>query len=255
MIAGMHQMTRMHALMRTVLLPSAIGVLLGAGQAGAVSIAQCSDEYDAFKMSAAAYYDGSIPADLNVLARSGAVNIPDLNASTDIRGLNAKSEHWAEVISNLISGPDPDSEHNRTARAFGVLGLCLILARVEELKGADGGEAPQAGSTNPSAPDKPEDRSAPPKPVGNPGQWFAEAPYPVGALREGRSGVVRYEVTVGADGAAAGCQASGPPGSADLELATCETVMARARFTPATDKTGRAVTGEVSGSIRWAIPE
>lgn len=251
-------MKGVHDLLRKAVLPLFAGLLLGAGQAGAVSIAQCSDEHEAFKVRAAAYYDGNIPADLNVLARSGVVNIPDLNASTDVRGLTSKSEHWAKIVSDLIVSPDADSEHNLTARAFGVLGLCLILARVEELRGADEGEAPQGGSdgsSQPEEPEEPEDQSAPPKPVGNPGQWFAEVPYPVVALREGRSGVVRYDVTVAADGSVAGCQASGPPGSADLELATCEAVMARARFTPATDKAGRPVAGEVSGSIRWTIPE
>ncbi|MBO9696373.1 MAG: energy transducer TonB [Sphingopyxis sp.] len=74
-------------------------------------------------------------------------------------------------------------------------------------------------------------------------------------MREDRQGVVTYDLTAGSDGSVVGCRASGPPGSADLERATCDAILARARFNLATDEAGRAVVGEVSGNMRWTLPD
>lgn len=93
------------------------------------------------------------------------------------------------------------------------------------------------------------------RPLGNPGNWATTADYPAGALRAGRQGTTRFRVTVGSDGRVRNCEVTGSSGSSDLDHATCENVARRARFKPATDETGQAVSGTYSNAITWVIPD
>jgi protein TonB len=93
------------------------------------------------------------------------------------------------------------------------------------------------------------------KPRNSPSGWATTADYPGSDLRQGNQGLVRFSLTVGADGKVSACvvvKSSGFPG---LDEATCGNVARRARFEPATDASGAKVTGSYAGSVRWVIPE
>jgi protein TonB len=92
-------------------------------------------------------------------------------------------------------------------------------------------------------------------PLGSPGKWATSDDYPARALREEREGTTRFRVTVGPDGRVRNCEVTSSSGSADLDRSACENVARRARFKPATDATGAAVSGTYSNAIRWEIPD
>ena len=92
-------------------------------------------------------------------------------------------------------------------------------------------------------------------PLGSPGKWATTDDYPAAALREEREGVARFRVTIGADGRVRNCEILASSGSADLDRATCANVAKRARFKPATDDTGAAVSGSYSSAVKWQIPD
>ena len=92
-------------------------------------------------------------------------------------------------------------------------------------------------------------------PLGSPGKWATTDDYPPRALREGREGVARFRVTVGADGRVRNCEITASSGSPDLDRATCDNVARRARFVPATDASGAKVGGSYSNAVKWVIPQ
>lgn len=98
------------------------------------------------------------------------------------------------------------------------------------------------------------DRNRSATPVGSSTGWALMSDYPVRALREGRQGVVGFQLTVGPDGRAQSCAVTSSSGSPDLDATTCANMMRRARFTPATDSSGKPITGEFSSTVRWSIP-
>lgn len=93
------------------------------------------------------------------------------------------------------------------------------------------------------------------KPRGNPGGWATTNDYPARDLRDGNQGVTRFSLVVGADGRVQSCLVTLSSGFPGLDKATCDNVSRRARFDPATDADGNAVTGSYSGAIRWVIPQ
>lgn len=186
-------------------------------------------------------------------------------------GINAEadSEAIAGGLSDTITtyeayqaNPDPDGDGYALApevvEAEANLMICLYNARLTEALDAGDPEPdsapPQAASNDDGEEEPVEDKTTPATPIGGPGVWFANIDYPVVAMREEREGVVRYEITVERDGSIAGCQASGPPGSADLESATCDALLANARFKPATDSAGAPVRSAFDGTLKWTLP-
>ena len=94
-----------------------------------------------------------------------------------------------------------------------------------------------------------------PQPRNSPGSWATPDDYPTKAMREDRSGVTRFTVTVDADGKVSSCQVTGSSGHSDLDDATCKLVTRRARFKPATDGEGNPTSGSYSNAVRWQIPQ
>ncbi len=92
-------------------------------------------------------------------------------------------------------------------------------------------------------------------PRGNPSNWANTNDYPSRALREEREGTTRFSVQVGTDGRVTSCSVTGSSGHSDLDSTTCSLIQRRARFTPAKDSSGRAVTDSWSSAVRWEIPE
>jgi protein TonB len=96
---------------------------------------------------------------------------------------------------------------------------------------------------------------SPPRPTGNPGEWASDDDYPVAALRDSAQGVVGFALTVGKDGAPTQCAVRASSGNADLDRVTCELMLQRARFVPATNAAGAAVIGTYANTIRWQLPD
>lgn len=93
-----------------------------------------------------------------------------------------------------------------------------------------------------------------PVPTVNPGTWIVENDYPSQALREERGGVVRFRLTVGSDGNVQKCDVTQTSGSQDLDQATCDALMMRAKFSPGRDAAGKPVVSSYANAIRWTIP-
>ncbi len=92
-------------------------------------------------------------------------------------------------------------------------------------------------------------------PRGDRAGWVTTDDYPSRDLREGNTGKVLYEVSVGTNGRVTDCRVTGSSGHPGLDKATCDKLTHRARFDPATDGNGAKVEGSYSGSVLWRIPE
>ncbi|WP_367183274.1 energy transducer TonB [Novosphingobium sp.] len=79
--------------------------------------------------------------------------------------------------------------------------------------------------------------------------------YPPEALRTDSVGLSRFTVTISPDGAVTSCSIRESSGSDVLDRKTCELVILRARFRPATNAVGKPTVGSWSSSVRWQIPK
>lgn len=93
------------------------------------------------------------------------------------------------------------------------------------------------------------------RPIGNPGAWVTTDDYPTSDLRAGHQGATRFRVAVSAAGRVTDCQVVQSSGWPGLDAAACDKISRRAKFEPATDSSGQAVSGSFTSNIRWVIPE
>lgn len=98
------------------------------------------------------------------------------------------------------------------------------------------------------------DRSTAAKPRNNPGEWIRSRDYPKAALKENREGNVRFALSVDTGGRVSNCTVTRSSGHADLDEATCDAVKRRARFEPAREASGQAITGTFTSSVSWRLP-
>jgi TonB family protein len=84
--------------------------------------------------------------------------------------------------------------------------------------------------------------------------WFTTDDYPLEALVRRGQGVVRFRLTIDAQGAVSNCAIESSSGDPDLDRVSCEVLRSRARYHPARDAEGRVVEGSDSGSITWRLP-
>ncbi len=109
---------------------------------------------------------------------------------------------------------------------------------------------------SPPAPSAPENNvGKPAKPAGNPGTWVTTNDYPSSALQAEREGTSGFRLTISASGQPLFCSITSSSGHDDLDKATCEALMRRARFNPALDRSGNAVVSSYSSRVRWQIPQ
>lgn len=94
----------------------------------------------------------------------------------------------------------------------------------------------------------------PAKPVGRPGDWVTDNDYPTTSLQHNSTGIVGFVLAIDPAGVPSGCEIAQSSRDPDLDKATCDLMIQRARFTPATDATGKPTTGTYRSSIRWQIP-
>lgn len=78
--------------------------------------------------------------------------------------------------------------------------------------------------------------------------------YPPEALAHHWEGTTKIIVTVNTDGRASDCRVTASSGHEVLDKAACPMFKRRARFSPATDETGKVVPSQFSTEIDWKIP-
>jgi protein TonB len=73
-------------------------------------------------------------------------------------------------------------------------------------------------------------------------------------LSAGEQGSVQISVQVAPDGRVASCSVTQSSGSAALDDASCRLWSTRARYDPARDSFGRAISDRHSQRIHWRLP-
>jgi len=84
---------------------------------------------------------------------------------------------------------------------------------------------------------------------------FSTDDYPMDAIRNEEQGTSAFKLTIDRQGRVADCAITSSSGSKSLDAATCNVIQTRARFVPARDSSGNAVTDEFRGRIRWELPD
>ncbi|MCL6249569.1 energy transducer TonB [Altererythrobacter sp. KTW20L] len=92
-------------------------------------------------------------------------------------------------------------------------------------------------------------------PRNGPTGWVTNADYPRRGITQGLEGDVTYMLDVGLNGRATACRIVSSSGHSVLDQATCRLIERRARFDPATDRTGAQVAGTYRGAVSWTIPD
>ncbi len=92
-------------------------------------------------------------------------------------------------------------------------------------------------------------------PRGHPSDWISPVDYPAQDLREGNAGVTGFHLTIGRDGRPQSCTITSSSGHPRLDAATCQLVMKRAMFKPASDDTGALAMGSYQSRVDWTIPD
>jgi len=82
-------------------------------------------------------------------------------------------------------------------------------------------------------------------------RYFSEDDYPSGAPPHG---IVGFTLTIGPDGRVIGCNITQSSGTSILDIATCNIMRRRARYTPAMDSNGSPAVGTIEQEIEWKAP-
>lgn len=92
-------------------------------------------------------------------------------------------------------------------------------------------------------------------PLGNPGRWITDSDYRSSWINRDYSGVAAFSLEIDARGRVNNCSITQSTGHAALDEATCKLLERRARFEPAKNGDGNAVSGTFNSSVNWKIPE
>jgi protein TonB len=97
------------------------------------------------------------------------------------------------------------------------------------------------------------------KPAANlmptPKKWVSgNDDYPTSAFNRHEEGTASFTVTVGINGRPKDCVITQSSGFPDLDAATCQTVLQRAYFRPATDENGLPIEAPFASRMNWRIP-
>lgn len=87
------------------------------------------------------------------------------------------------------------------------------------------------------------------------GGWVTDNDYRTPWINRGWEGTAGFRLQIGADGRVDSCTITDSTGHSALDEATCRLVQRRARFDPARNERGEAVSGSFSSAVRWQIPE
>lgn len=92
------------------------------------------------------------------------------------------------------------------------------------------------------------------KPKGDSSRWLTTDDYPRRGLLNQREGRTSYRLSIDASGRVTSCSVVKSSGFEELDQATCQLLPRRARFEPARDEAGAAVSGSYAGSVTWRLP-
>lgn len=169
------------------------------------------------------------------------------------------------IIGRIVAGSSDDD-----LRAFHRTGLIPVVrsrAATEQCEG--NGRGPYDVDEEPPPPEEPPPSTsdglppavAPGQPAvgrararANLASYLSPDDYPAAALRNNEQGRVAFTLDIGADGRVTACRISQSSGSAALDSATCRIMRSRARYTPARNARGAAVTDRQDASVRWVLP-
>lgn len=115
------------------------------------------------------------------------------------------------------------------------------------------GPQPTASPT-PSPSPKPLYQAKAAKPKGDSSRWLTTDDYPTRSVRERQEGRTGYRLTTNAAGRVTACTITGASGHSELDDRACQLLPKRAKFEPARDTMGAAVSGSFSGTIQWRLP-
>ena len=93
----------------------------------------------------------------------------------------------------------------------------------------------------------------PPRPMVPLAALVHRADYPAEAIAGRHEGMVRFTLTVGANGRVTGCLITRSSGSRYLDSATCGLMVRRARFAPARGPSGTPEEGTFADSLVWRL--
>ncbi|PXA84170.1 hypothetical protein DMC47_41105 [Nostoc sp. 3335mG] len=88
-----------------------------------------------------------------------------------------------------------------------------------------------------------------------PGNWVSPDDYPAKAMADRTQGDVAFRVAIDANGKPDACGILNSSGSQELDIATCESVLANARFKPAIGQDGKPIRAYYSSVVRWTLPD
>ena len=77
--------------------------------------------------------------------------------------------------------------------------------------------------------------------------------YPKESLANNEQGIVHYRVKINSRGVPSQCEVTQSSGFDRLDMATCDLLMSRARFTPVRDGRGKRSGSTYDGRVVWRI--
>lgn len=92
-------------------------------------------------------------------------------------------------------------------------------------------------------------------PLTSPGTWFADIDYPADAVSARIEGTTVFRLEIDSAGIPQRCIIVTSSGSASLDNATCDILIARARFKPPKDAKGKSLSDVYNGKINWRLPD
>lgn len=138
-------------------------LMLEIGNAFAVSINQCRNEYDRFNQVGHDYYGEEINENWNVLGTTGYVTLDWLNSLDDLEGVRGGRDGWQQRASRPSEAANEDDlRFEQLERTHIALLLCLYDQRIVEIEaGAHGANAIATADAEPVVTDGSEIETCP----------------------------------------------------------------------------------------------
>lgn len=92
-------------------------------------------------------------------------------------------------------------------------------------------------------------------PKNAPSSWIRDRDYRSTWIRRELQGTASFQLGIGANGKVSDCRVTRSTGHSALDDATCKLISKRARFNPARNAQGEAISGTYSSSIQWILPD
>ncbi|HEX8307891.1 MAG TPA: energy transducer TonB [Allosphingosinicella sp.] len=195
------------------------------------------------------------------LVQSGSRRSLAARDDGSFQGLSLSAPDGAALLRQLAAGGSVEvtGADGALLGRVDLAGIAPALARlgpcVTDIATAANFPAPAAPPPPPPPPARRRGEARPARAQMTLAQLFSSDDYPASAIRAGEQGAVGFRLDVGKDGRVAACTVTASSGSTALDSNTCRLLSARARFSPALDRKGRATTDAVNGRIVWRLPQ